>query len=69
MARKGDGARETLGAERSYAIRHVRAKGKPRRRVPGRWRIETLCVRTPAEDAPRCLEARRDVGRRNAERR
>ena len=57
MATKGDGARDLLGAERSYAICHVRAKGKPRRHVPNRGRTETLCVRTPAEDAPKCLEA------------
>ena len=67
VATKGDSARETLAAGRSHAIRHAPANGKPRRREPDWRRIETLCVRTPVEEAPRCWEARQDVGWRNAE--
>ena len=67
MAAKGDGACESVAASRFYAIRNTPAKATPRFHVSDRGRIETFCISTPAEDAPRRWEPRRCVGRRNAE--
>ena len=53
VATKGNGGREMRAALRNYAIRNAQAKSKPRRHVPDRGRIETLCVSTPDEDEPR----------------